>query len=126
MMKIRPRLFYGWWIVLISALGMLLGPVPIVVYSFGVFVKPLAQEFHAGRGAVSLALTLFSTIVAFGIPFAGRLVDRFGPRRVILLFTFVIGLILLSAYFCSGRIWQLYLLYSALGLPSSCHRPHNT
>jgi predicted MFS family arabinose efflux permease len=118
MTKTRPRVFYGWWIVLISALGTLLGPVPIAVFSFGVFVKPLAQEFHASRGAVSLALTLFSTIVAFGTLFAGRLVDRFGPRKVILPFTFMAGFILISAYFCSDRIWQLYLFYSALGFAS--------
>jgi MFS family permease len=116
--KLRPRLFYGWWIVLISAFSTLLGPVPIAVFSFGVFVKPLAQEFHASRGAVSLALTLFSTIVAFGTPCAGRLVDRFGPRKIILPFTVMAGFILISAYLCSDRIWQLYLFYSALGFAS--------
>jgi hypothetical protein len=28
----------------------------------------------------------------------------------------MVGLILLSAYFCSGRIWQLCLFYLALGV----------
>jgi MFS family permease len=114
--KPRPVFFYGWRVVLICALGLFLGPVPIVVYSFGIFLKPLTQEFHATRGAVSLALTLNSTIVAFCLPVAGRFVDRFGPRRVILPCTFAAGLILLSAYFSSGRLWHLYLFYSALGL----------
>src|SRR6476620_7271495 len=61
--------FFGWWVVLICAFGLFLGPTPIVNYSFGVFVKPLTQEFHASRGAVSLTFTLSSTIVAFGLPF---------------------------------------------------------
>lgn len=116
MTKSRPRLFYGWWIVVICAVGLFLGPAPIVVFSFGVFLKPLAQEFHLGRGAISLAFTLHNTIFACGLPFAGRLIDRFGPRRVILPSTFMAGLILLSAYFCSVRIWQVYLLYAALGV----------
>jgi MFS family permease len=101
--KTRLVVFYGWWVVLICALGLFLGPVP-------------TQEFHATRGAVSLALTLNSTIAAFCLPVAGRFVDRFGPRRVILPCTFVAGLFLLSASFCSGKIWQLYLFYSAMGL----------
>ena len=114
--KTRPRLFYGWWVVLTSALGLFLGPIPIVVFSFGIFLKPLAQEFHSGRGKVSLALTFTTTILALGLPFAGRLIDRFGARRVILPSTLMVGLILLSAYFCSGRIWQLYVLYLAVGI----------
>ena len=117
-LRTHPRVFYGWWVVLISALALFLGPIPILVFSFGVFLKPLSQEFHSGRGAVSLGFTLSNTALAVGIPFAGRLIDRFGTRRVILSSTVAAGLILLSAWFCSGRIWQLYLLYLALGLAS--------
>jgi MFS family permease len=116
MPRARPRLFYGWWVVVTSALALFLGPTPIVVFSFGVFLKPLIQEFHSGRGAVSLAFTLHNAIVAFGLPFAGRLVDHFGARRVILPSMFAVGFILLSTYFCSGRIWELYLFYLALGV----------
>jgi MFS family permease len=110
----RRPLFYGWWVVLTSAFGLFLGPIPIVVFSFGVFLKPLIQEFHSSRGAISLAFTLHNTVLAFGLPFAGRLIDRFGPRKVILPSTFAVGMILLSTYFCSGRIWQLY--FFLLGL----------
>jgi MFS family permease len=116
MTRTRPRLFYGWWVVVTSALALFLGPIPIVVFSFGVFLKPLIKEFHSGRGAVSLAFTLHNAIIAFCLPFAGRLVDRFGARRVIVPSTFTVGLIMLSTYFCSGRIWVLYLFYVALGV----------
>jgi hypothetical protein len=51
---------YGWWVVATAALGLCLGAAPIVVFSFGVFFKPLSQEFHAGRAAVSLAFSLQS------------------------------------------------------------------
>jgi MFS family permease len=116
MTEIRPRLFYGWWVVSTSALGLFFGPIPIVVFSFGVFLKPLIQEFHSGRGAVSLAFTLHNSILAFGLPVAGQLIDRFGPRKLILPSTFAVGMILLSTYFWLGRIWQLYLFYLALGV----------
>lgn len=71
MSGIRPRLFYGWWVVLTCALGLFLGPIPIMVFSFGVFLKPLIREFHTGRGAISLALTLATTILAFECPSPG-------------------------------------------------------
>ena len=74
------------------------------------------QDFHAGRGPISLSLTFAMTIVAFGLPFSGRLIDRVGARKVILVSTFLAGLILLSAYFCSRTIWHLYLFYAALGV----------
>lgn len=114
----RTRLFHGWWVVLTAALSFLLGPTPIVVFSFGVFLKPLIQEFHSNRSAVSLAFTLHATMAALGLPFAGRLIDSFGPRRVILTSTCAVGLLLLLANFCSGNIWQLYLFYSAVGVAS--------
>src|SRR5215813_6138079 len=104
---IRARLFYGWWVVLTSALGQFLGPVPIVVFSFGVFLKPLVHEFHSSRGDVSLAIAFYSIILAFGLPFAGRLVDCLGARRVILPSTFLVGILLFSSFLLSGRIWQL-------------------
>ena len=118
MTQARNRWFYGWRVVLVAALSLFLGPTPVVGFSFGVFLKPLTQEFHTNRGAISLAFTLHTLTVAIGLLFAGRLIDRFGPRKVILLSNFLSGLILLSAYFCSGRIWQLYLFYLAEGAAS--------
>ena len=47
------NVFYGWWVVLAAAVGLFLGA-PITVFSFGVFLKPLMHDFHAGRGQISL------------------------------------------------------------------------
>ena len=112
----RPRLFYGWWVVLTCALGLFLGPIPTFFFSFAVFLKPFVREFHAGRGAVSIALTLETTTLALCVPFAGRLIDRFGPRKVILPANLAASLILLAAYFISDKIWQLYVFYLILGI----------
>jgi MFS family permease len=110
----RNGVFYGWWVVLASAVGLFWG-IPITVYSFSVFFKPLMQEFHVGRAAVSLAFTLkllTAALCAFPI---GWLTDRFGPRRIILTGTAVFGLILLANRLFSGSITQLYCFYVILG-----------
>lgn len=111
--------FHGWWIVLTSAFGMFLGPIPIVVFSFSVFLKPLAEEFHSGRAAISLALTFHNIVSAFGIALSGWLVDRFGSRKVILSALVMAGAILLSSYFCAGKVWELYAFFVAAGLADS-------
>lgn len=112
----RPRIFYGWWVVAATALGGFIGAAPIVVFSFGVYFKPLSQAFHAGRGAVSLAFTAFNLTQAICAPLIGRLVDRLGARRVILIGTALLGLVLICAEFLGGGIASLYMFFIALGL----------
>jgi MFS family permease len=109
------QVFYGWWIVFASAVGLFWG-VPVSVYSFSVFFKPLMQEFHASRAAVSLAYTLKLLTAALCAAPIGWLIDRFGPRRVILTATAIFGSILLGNRFFSGSIAQFYWFYVLLGL----------
>jgi MFS family permease len=109
------QIFYGWWVVLGSAVGLFWG-VPISVYSFSVFFKPLMQEFHAGRAAVSLAFTLKLIAAALCAAPIGWLTDRYGPRRVILVGTGMFGFILLANRVFTGSIVQFYCFYLLLGL----------
>ncbi len=119
-MSHRPRVFYGWWVVATAALGLFFGGFPMVVFSFAVFFKPLSQEFHSGRAGISLAFTLHNLVAAVSVPLlAGRLVDRYGARKVILPYTVMFGLILLASRILSGKMWELYAFYAALGLAGS-------
>jgi MFS family permease len=106
---------YGWRMVLVSALGLFWG-IPIAVYSFSIFFKPLMQEFHAGRAAVSLAYTLQLFVGALSAGPVGWLTDRVGPRRVILIGTATFGLILVSNRLFTGSLAELYVFYVLLGL----------
>jgi len=115
----RARVFYGWWIVMVAALALFLGPPPIMVFSFGVFLKAFGQEFHSGRGAISLGFTIHNLAGALSAPLAGRLVDRFGAHVVILPSMAVFGAILLSSQLCSGKLWQLYVFYLVAGMIGS-------
>ena len=114
----RPRVFYGWWVALTAALGLFLNSATVLVFTFGIFAKAIGQEFHTGRSGISLAFTCHNLTAAMCVPIAGRLVDRYGPRRVLLPCTIVLGLILLSSSALSSAIWELYVFYLALGIVS--------
>src|SRR5215471_10111227 len=88
----RPRhtFFFGWWVVAGSAVGIFWG-VPVTIYSFSVFFKPLMQEFHVGRPAISLGYTLHLVAAALCAPAVGWLVNRYGACKVILRATVMFG-----------------------------------
>ena len=123
-METRPqRVFYGWWVVLTAAVGLLFSYSPIFVFSFGIFVSSFVREFHASRTQVSLAFTLASVMVSVGSPVAGRLVDRFGGRAVIVPAAGILGLLLISLKFISTSLWQVYAAFLSLGLIGSVTNP---
>jgi MFS family permease len=100
--------------VLASAIGLFWG-IPTTVYSFSVFFKPLMQEFHAGRAAVSLAYTIKLVAAALCAAPIGWLTDRYGARRVILTSTGIFDSLLLANSLFSGSITQFYCFYALLG-----------
>jgi MFS family permease len=118
----RRRVFYGWWVVLTAAVGLFWGP-PVTVFSFSVFFRPLMQDFHAGRAAVSLVYTLGGIAAAISALLAGRLVDRHGARRVILPATAMFGLLLLSVKLLSASLGQFCVFYVVSGLLMNCVGP---
>jgi len=119
----RVRIFYGWWVVATAALGLCLGAAPIIVYSFAVFFKPLSQEYHAGRAAISFAFTLQNIAAALFAPLTGRLIDRFGARTVILPGTMIFGLLLASSKLLGTQMWYLYVFFAVLGIVQGCTSP---
>ncbi|HLJ79387.1 MAG TPA: MFS transporter [Acidobacteriaceae bacterium] len=114
-MRERPRPFYGWTVVATAAVGLFFSAAPIIVYSFGVFLKPMADSFHVGRGAVSMAFMIHNVVSACCAPLVGYLIDRYGARRVVLPGLVALAAVLVSAELIGSRLWQLYAFYLALG-----------
>jgi MFS family permease len=119
----HPKLFYGWWIVVVAAIGLGLGYAPIIVYSFSVFIKPLSQDLHSNRANISFAFTLANLMTSISSPLVGRLADRFGARRLILIATTIFASILISAPLLSSKLWSFYLFYGLLGFVGSAPAP---
>jgi MFS family permease len=115
--------FYGWWVVATAALGLCLGAAPIIVFAFGVFFKPLSQEYHVERAPISFAFTLHNLAAALFAPLTGRLIDRFGARKVTLPGTAVFGVMLLSSKLLGGKLWHFYIFLAVLGIIQGCSSP---
>ena len=117
------RVFYGWWVVLASAIGLALHFGPIIVPTFGVFLKPLSHEFGWTRAQTSMAISLCALTLTMSVPFIGRLVDYAGARRVILTATSFFGLSVFALAFLSNHIWQFYAVYIVIGIAASGTTP---
>jgi sugar phosphate permease len=111
----RPKTFYGWVVVFTAGIGLLLGYAPVFVYSFSIFIKSLAHDFHTSRTSISFAFTLANIMQSVGAPLIGRLVDRFGAQKIIVPSTIFFGLVLISFKYFSTSLWQLYAFFIVIG-----------
>ena len=107
----KPSFFYGWIIV---GLGMLsMGFWTGIRSSFSVFYVALLDEFHWSRGGGAGVQSLAFIVYLVLSPIIGGLIDRYGPRRVILP-----GIIVLCAgLFLSSRtnsLGQFYFFYGVI------------
>jgi MFS family permease len=113
------RIFYGWWMVLVCCIAMAAGPI-LITGTFGIFVKPLAEEFGWSRGSISFGFSLVACMISFYAPVIGVLIDRFGPRKVILSGALVFGGGFCSFWFLSASLWQFYGSYLLTALGGAC------
>jgi MFS family permease len=109
------RVTRGWVIVMTSVMGIAVSFGSLVIFAFGVFIKPLSDQFGWSRTEISLAFTLTALMVAAFSPFIGRIVDRVGARRVLLPCVAVYG----AAFCCLSLVNTLaglYAIYVVLGV----------
>jgi MFS family permease len=103
-----------WWIVAACACGLLVGAGSILVFTFGVFLKPVTEDLGISRGDLSGGLAISAWCVAASCPIVGWLIDRFGTRRVM-----VPGVLLFALAVASFGLMQskpLFLIYAIFGV----------
>jgi MFS family permease len=67
-----------------STVGLAFGPSVIAVLTISSYIGSIEKEFGWSRVQVSLAFTIVAYMIVLMSPLQGVLVDRFGPRRVVL------------------------------------------
>lgn len=106
-----------------STIGNGMGVTPTITAAFGVFLVPIAAEFHWLRAGVSGAAAILSLATALASPLAGRLGDLWGARRSVLVGSLALGLAILSLGLAIANPIVFYLQFALIGaagaLPSS-------
>src|SRR5215813_6758769 len=113
--EFNPR-YYGWRVALAACFGVMAGFGSLFVYTFNVFVKPLGAAFGWNRESVSLGFGIAAMTVGACSPLIGRLIDRVGPRRVILPCMTVFALGVASFGLLRGGLWQFYATCVVIGI----------
>src|SRR5256885_7942633 len=102
-----PRRLHPAWIVL-GALTLCMLASTGVRAVFGVYIKPIEDEMHWSRGALSTAAAVSLLLLGAAGPFAGRLADRWGPARVIVLALTLLGVGSIASGFVT-KLWHLFV-----------------
>ena len=105
------KINYGWIIVTVCSFVIAMNA--IALFGFGVFLKPLTEEFGWDRGDLSSVFSIAVLIGGILSLVSGRLSNRFSPR---LLMT-IAGLSLGTGFMLTSRITELWQLYFAFGIP---------
>ncbi len=108
--------YEGWRVAAASGVGVFVGFASVFITTFGVFLKPLAEEFAWSRESISAAFGIAAMTVAVCSPPLGYLLDRFHPRRIILPSIAVFGLAFASLSLLTPHLWHLYLVFFVMGI----------
>ena len=109
--RVPAGFYYGWAIVAVCFLVLTLSS--LVASSFPIFYVPILQDFNRSRGATALAMSIHLVLSGLSAPFAGWLIDRFGPRLVMPIGALVTGAALLWLS-QSSALWQFYVTFGVM------------
>ena len=108
------RFFYGWVLVGVGAMVMVLGTVPMFQGMTAWFVV-FERQFGWSRTQLTIAFSLTRVEGSIMGPVSGYLVDRLGPRTMVAL-----GMAIAGAGFLilagTNSLWQLYLAFIVMSM----------
>jgi MFS family permease len=82
-------------------------------FLFGVVLKPVSEEYGWNRAELTGAVMLGMVVISICQPLVGVLVDRVGPKRVLVGGLALLGVSLVPLSFATS-LWQIYVLYGLL------------
>jgi MFS family permease len=105
----------GWKVTIASSVASTVGFASILIYSFGAFIKPLNAEFGWSRQTISTAFACASFTLGICSPGLGFLLDRYGPRRVILPCVAILGSAFASLSLLQHSLIQFFCTFILIG-----------
>jgi MFS transporter, OFA family, oxalate/formate antiporter len=123
--KAEPKIYYGWFVV--AACFFVTMSLGETMWSFGVFFKPLEEEFGWSRRLVSSGYTAFLLGYSLSAVVAGRLADTYTPRSILIGCGFLAGLgISLCSQTQTLNQFRSFLFLAGLGAGSTWTVPITT
>lgn len=105
------RIFWGWYVV--AGAFLVLAINYGVRYCFGIFLKPMSEEYGWSRSVISISASINMFVYSIGAVFVGKLIDRIAPRWIITTGALVLALSLVLTAFVATPL-QFYLVYGLL------------
>ncbi len=98
------RFFYGWVIVVISAVTMFASG-PGQSFTFSVFVDPISTDLGISHTNIAAAYALATLAAAFLLPKMGKLLDRHGPRKTLIVVGGLLGIACMFFGAAANFLW---------------------
>lgn len=109
----QGKLFYGW--VVVAATSFVVFGVAGSQFSFGVFLKPMTEEFGWSRATLATAFGVTFMLSGLLRPVAGYLADRYTPKAVALAGVALMGVMLLLLPYIQNLL-HLYLVFAVMSV----------
>jgi predicted MFS family arabinose efflux permease len=112
-----------WPVVIASAVALVVGNGPVLLFTFGIFLKPVAEQMGWPRGTMSLGVAIALTLAGLITPLVGRLIDRWGVQRVLFFAVTAFALGVAAISLAPANVAGFVALYALAGLLSSGQAP---
>lgn len=104
--------YYGWIVVAATTLGKAM-TIPGQTAGVSLFIDGFIADLGLSRSSVSMAYTVATLIGAASLTYVGRWIDRFGPRRSVVVITAAFALACLYMGYVGG-VLTLFLGFTLL------------
>jgi MFS family permease len=81
-----------------------------LMHAYPVYLVAFIEDFGWSRAETSIAYSVSQLVGGISSPLVGMLVDRLGPRRLLLIGSVLLGISLVASAFVTA-LWQIVLLY---------------
>jgi len=109
-MKVQSDLlhFYGWRIVIAGIIILAVG-LGMFMSTNSLFVIPVSDSLGVTRGQFTFHRTIITLVSACLLPLYGKVIQRFGVRKVLLVGALMLGLVTIG-YSFAQNIWHFYVI----------------
>ena len=111
---IHPSRIPNRWVQLIAGIVAMMA-IANLQYAWTLFTTPIQAHLHISLKAVQWTFALFVLLETWLVPFEGYLVDRIGPRFMLGLGSFMVGLGWIGSGYAE-TVGSLYFWYSVGGI----------